>query len=150
MCVLKHILHLINGYVCVLTCVYTLGGLRSTSNSRFVYRKLVFRNILSLSLPTWFLRQGLSLNLELTVSGAVWGESSGNSSVSTSLCRSCWKLLPHQLFIWVLGDLNSSPQACMASTSPTEPSPKSLCILRHTQDTFKELFKWIERWAGTF
>lgn len=62
-----------------------------------------------------FLRQGLSLNLELTDELDSLATLSGDLPVSASpMLITC--LPPHLAFYVSFGDLNSAPQACKANT----------------------------------
>lgn len=86
-----------------------------------------------------FLREGLSLNLELAISARLTGQGASRICLSTFPLTSAGLIgthCPTQCFYIGSRDINSGSCALGMSTLPTEPPPQPLCTIKASRLPF--------------
>lgn len=116
-------------------CVYMCVGQRSMSSAFIIHAPSFFGLVCYFVLFFW---DGLSLNLEFTSLANLADQRAPSCCLlSTSfplhtllppLYRDCRQAMPYMAFLHRFWGLNLGPQACMAGTLLTEPSPPAYAL----------------------
>lgn len=117
-------------YVCH---IYVRMRVLCPGQTCLVWRSELVSGCLPQILFILFLREGLSLNLELAVSARLTGQGASRTCLSTFPLTSAGLIgtcCPTQSFHIGSRAINSGSRALGMSTLPTEPPPKPLCTIK--------------------